>query len=193
MTVEDLVDPAPSGVAPDRLEGQPPRDREQPLVGDRAAFPDVGRREVGEPRPARLVERVEVSAAVVALGRPRAAGEHARDVLARQLVPVDNVRDVVQERPVGTARVRRRRPRETPRGVVEAGPDRDEPVVDRGLVGPVVAIGRPEVDRPERGQRLTPEVGATTSRNGRHRWVGGSGSDRRSRASGIARSTLASS
>ena len=54
------------------------------------------------------------------------------------------------QRPVGAARVRRRGAGQVPGRVVEAGPGRDQAVPERGLVGPEVALGRAEVERPER-------------------------------------------
>ena len=136
-----------------------------PLVGGRARAPQLGRRQIGEPRPAALVERVEVAARRSrrrsATAPPRAT---PRDVAGRELPPVDDVADVIEERPVRAAGVRRGGAGQPPGGVVEAGPDGDEPIVEGGLVGPVVAARRAEVDRPEVGQGGPPEVDAALGR-----------------------------
>src|SRR5207253_2250142 len=56
VSMENLVDPAPRGVAPDRLGGELPRDRDRPTVAVEAPRAKDGRRDIGETGPASLVE-----------------------------------------------------------------------------------------------------------------------------------------
>ena len=79
VAVEDAVDPAPCGVAVDRRERQRrARRRASAACAAVEPRPQLGRRDVGEQRPAALVERVEVAAVVVVVGRPAARRERRR-------------------------------------------------------------------------------------------------------------------
>ena len=139
VAVEHLVDPAPRGIAPDRLPGELPRDGDGSLMSARAAPAQRRRRDGGEPVAAGLVERVEVAAAVVLGGGPRSPLQRGGDVVGGKLPPVDEMADVVEEGPIGPAGVRRRRAGQAPGGGVEPGPDDRQSIVERGLVRPVVA------------------------------------------------------
>jgi hypothetical protein len=106
VAVEDVVDPAPGYVAVDRRQRQPTPDREQRPVGGVESRPQVRRPGVGVERPPPFVERVEVAAVVLVVGRPAAGIERLLDVDDRELVPVEDMRDVVEERPVRPTGVR---------------------------------------------------------------------------------------
>ena len=86
----------------------------------------------------------------------------------RELLPVDDVADVLRERPVRAAGVGRRGARQVPGRVVEAGPRGDHPVAEGGLVGPEVAIGSAQVERTEVRQRRAPQVARHVGAEGRH-------------------------
>ena len=158
VAVEDVVDPTPRRVRVDRLDGQPPRDGEEPAVSDLEAGSQVSRREIGEERSASFVERVEVPAVVVVIRRPAPAGPRFLDIVDRKLVPVDDMADVVEEGPVGTARVGRCGAGKAPRRVVEPGPGSCQAIPEGRLVGPEVAIRVAEVDGLDGGERGAPQV-----------------------------------
>ena len=148
MAVEDHVDPAPAFVAADRLDRKAPG-----LAPGGARVRQSRRSRIADRRHRRprlataLVVRVEVAAVVVVVGRPAARLERHADVVDRELLPVRDVPDVLRERPVRAAGIRRSGPGEGPRLVGEPGPRRDEPIPDRGLVRPEVALRAAEVDR----------------------------------------------
>src|SRR5439155_19620862 len=104
----------------DRLRRELPRGAEHTVVRAPSPIPELCRREVREAMTTRLVEGVEVAPAEVVIARPRCAAEDCRDVLAGELVPVDDMGNVVKQRPVGSPRIRWRCARQPPRSVVEA-------------------------------------------------------------------------
>src|SRR4051794_1205688 len=81
MAVEDLVDPAPRGIAADRLGGELPSDGERSRVRSRATGPELRWRNIREKPAPSLIEGIEVAAVVVSVGGPRPAVARDRDVL----------------------------------------------------------------------------------------------------------------
>ena len=139
--------------------------------------------------PAALVEPVEVATVVVVVARPRPTTEDPVEVADGQLLPVDDVGDVLEQRPVGPARIGRRRARQPPRRVVQPGPGRQEAIPDGGLIGPEVTRGGAEVDRAQRGQGSAAEV----HRAGRRGDLEGARQPFPSVRAGVCSPTLASS
>src|SRR5438552_8804314 len=128
VAVEDVVDPAPGDVAADRWQWQGPDAFEKGVPTEPRGGPQLGRRATGAGLPAALVERVEVAALVILVGRPAAGGDRPIDVLDADLEPVDDVGDVIEERPVRPTGVRGSRAGQSPGGIVEPGPRRREAV-----------------------------------------------------------------
>ena len=170
------VHPAPRIVAADGLQRQATCRLQQPRPGGPEApddRPARHRRPRGAPT---LVIAIEVAAVVVVIGRPGPGLDRGADVVDRQLLPIGDVADVLGERPVRAACVGWRGTGEVPRCLVEAGPGRDEPIPDRGLIAPQVARLRAHVESSHVGQRSAPKVddGYRRARGwrGRHQALG---------------------
>src|SRR3990170_2977760 len=87
-----------------------------------------------------LVEAVKTPAAALLVGRPDASIGRPADVVDGHLLPRGEMRDVVEETPVGATGLRLG-DRLEPRGVVEPLPDGREPRPHGCFVGPEVALG----------------------------------------------------
>ena len=101
---------------------------------------------------AAFVVAVEVAAVVVAVGRPLPGVEGTGRVVERQLLPVDDVADVLGQRPVGPAGVGWRGAGQVPGGIVEAGPGDASADPTAPLRRPTGRVRSREVDRPDVGE-----------------------------------------
>ena len=194
VAVEDVVDPAPGDVAADRWQWQGPDAFEKGVPTEPRGGPQLGRRATGAGLPAALVERVEVAALVILVGRPAAGGDRPIDVLDADLEPVDDVGDVIEERPVRPTGVRGSRAGQSPGGIVEPGPRRREAVPHGRFVRPEITLRGSEVDRLDIGERRSAEIDVRDRCDGGELPIGAHRETMRSPLpSTVSRPTLASS
>ena len=170
------------------------------LVDSSTVRPDTIRaveapvRATGAGLPAALVERVEVAALVILVGRPAAGGDRPIDVLDADLEPVDDVGDVIEERPVRPTGVRGGRAGQSPGGIVEPGPHRREAVPYSRFVRPEITLRGSEVDRLDIGERRSAEIDVRDRCDGGELPIGAHRETMRSPLpSTVSRPTLASS
>ena len=142
------VDPAPR--LGDSGSSRPPRRWARSSSRGRARLEPAEDLVARHRRPrlaAALVVAVEVAVVVVAVGRPaRRCRWHGPCTSLGQLLPVRDVPDVLGQRPVRSTGVGRCRTGQVPGRVVEAGPGDGQPIPQRGLVRPQVAVRRAQVD-----------------------------------------------